>query len=182
MKIKKAALFSLVGTVLLYSGISYIPLIAESILPSIKYKRYFVSDISVTTISWTLKIVLVWLACVLIVIIASRSNHEMILESHCEDTVEANMLSKITMAILMLVITLPLLTFDANFHRFIEIGYEFCYIIVARFMLLSKRKEEHLIMIVLCIVVLCFAGYIYIPYNTIILPFFSFDRFISLFY
>jgi hypothetical protein len=182
MKVQKVALFSLVGTALLYCSKSYISQIAKLILPSIKYIRYFKSYISNTTLSWTFKIALIWLACVVIVLIVSRSSHEMILESHRQGTVEANMLTKTTMAILMLVITLPLLAFDSNFHRLIEIGYEFCYLIVARFMLLSRRREEQFIIIILCIVVLCFAGYIYIPYNTIILPLFSYDGFIPLFY
>lgn len=182
MKVKKAIFFSLIGTALLYGGISYIPLMAESILPDVKYRRYFESNMSVTTFSWAAKIAIVWLSCVIIVIIVSHSSREMMMESRRQGTVEANMIAKITMAILILAITLPLLTFDSNFHRFIEMGYEFCYIVVARFMVLSNRREERFVVILLCVAVLCFASYIYIPYNTIVYPFFSYDGFVPLFY
>ena len=180
--IHKAICFSALGTAVLYYGLAYIPIIAESFLSEVKYKRYFASQISVTTFSWVAKICIVWAASVALILLVTHSNKQLVIESKDDIKVRGKALSKITIASILLVITLPLLAFDSNFHRFIEIGYEFVYLIIARFMMINKNRTEKLIVLCLSMIVLVFAAYIYIPYGTIIRPFFTFDGIVPLFY
>lgn len=179
---KKGILIVLFLAVVVNLSIGYIPGIAEHFLSDVKYERYFVSGISATTLSWFLKILLIWAAILALsylcvrVLSQSDSNIEKMGIAGSERS------SILLISIALTGVTLPLLQFDSNFHRFIEMGFMLSYAIFSYLWQSAKVPSARKMLLLLCVLPIgAIAAYVYEPFETVILPLLSYDGFQSLF-
>ena len=179
----KGTLFiSLISVFLIYFGLQYIPDVISPFIPSIKFERYFVSGISETNLSWFIQIALVWLVMFLTQKAILSNVTKYFNEYINENDKNINSYNNIGKATILLIITIPFLMFDRNFHRFLEIGYVIMYILVSFYLMkFIKKRENKFSIVLLSILILCVVTYIYTPYETVLKPLFTFSGFHSLF-
>ena len=178
---KKGAFVVLALAALVYLCVGFVPGIAASFLNDIKYERYFASDISATTLSWLLKILFIWVSALGLSYACVR-----VLGSGKDECKEMNYSGEKRASILLIGValtgvTLPLLQFDANFHRFIEMGFMLSYVLFSYLWQSDEIPLTHKLLLFLCFIIFgIIAAYVYEPYETVIEPLLSYDRFHSL--
>lgn len=178
---RKGALVIVVLAVLAYLCVGYVPGIAASLLNDVKYERYFVSDISETTVSWFLKIVFIWgsalalsFACVR-TLGGERGNAKKLIPSGDKRS------TTLLIAVVLTGVTLLLLQFDSNFHRFIEIGFMLSYVLSSYVWQSEEVPQAQRLLLLLCFFLFgAVAAYVYEPFGTVIEPLLSYDGFHSL--
>lgn len=182
---RKAIVLSICGTTLIYLASSYIPQIVSGYIPTVKFERYFESTISKTTTTWFLRIVLVWIVCVLIGYYCYKRLISVKRRSDDKELIEFNTIvaPKMMICIVLLCLTLPFLTFDRNFHRFLEVGYMILFVFIARLWRYEKwkSKNDKYLYMTIFMVIMIRLTYIYTPFSSIIQPFSTFSGFHSLF-
>lgn len=170
---KKTLAISVAFTLILYFAFQkIIPQIASHLISTIKFNRYFNSNVTQTTTVRFIKIFFVWFLCNFTnILILKKLNN--VLYNNDNLYVLVNNIQK---AISILVITTFFLVFDANFHRFIQIAYILFFINISLFYnYVSISKIKKLSFLIIIIMILNFAYYIYTPYDTVTKPFFTFD-------
>lgn len=170
-KNKKTLLFALTSCIIIYLGNKYFIKIIGNLIPTTKFERYFVSDISKTTITWFVKIIFVWIFAY----IESKYFYLKIINSDI-DNENKFFFTRCLNAITLLLTTTIFLIYDSNFHRFLEIGYMLFYIIFAYYFSNFKiQSKVKLFIIFLNIICLCFVTYNFTPIDTVIKPFFTYS-------
>lgn len=173
---KKGVFVVLALAVLAYLCVGYVPNIAAGLLSDAKYERYFASDISVTTASWFLKILLVWASALGLSYACVR-----VLNGGRGDFAGNKRSTTLFFAVALTGVTLPLLQFDSNFHRFIEMGFMFSYVLFSHLWQSDEVPSTNKLFLLLCFFVFgAIAAYVYEPYETVIEPLLSYDGFHSL--
>lgn len=169
---------SMVTSFVLYYFYKYIPVIAQKYLSPIKYRRYFSNSTSATTKSWFIQILIVWfVGTIIIQYISTQMKKEHIkLDERLSTDLNNAIQSRFVWSMFLLVITLPLLKFDRNFHRFLEVGYYLMYVMFAKYFIQTKNIK-YLTLVVMSISILLVVAYIYTPLKTVVIPFFGFDGF-----
>ena len=178
---KKGVLAVLALAILAYLCVGYVPGIAANFLNDVKYERYFVSGTSATTASWFLKILLIWVsalglsyACIRVLNRGKEDGKKMGPE-------EERRSSTLLIAVALTGVTLPLLQFDSNFHRFIEIGFMLSYVLFSHLWQSDEVPSTNKLFLLLCFFAFgAIAAYVYEPYETVIEPLLSYDGFHSL--
>lgn len=174
---RKTLFFAFVCFAVMFIGKEYFIKIIENIIPVTKFERYFMSDVSQTTLSWFIKILIVWS----ISYIGAKYFYLQINKKNIQDE-NKEFLLRCLNAISLLLITTFFLIYDSNFHRFLEIGYMLFYIIFAYYF--SNYKIENRMRactILLIIILLCLITYNYTPIETVIKPFFTYSGVNSIF-
>ena len=163
--------FVFVCFVVMFIGKEYFIKIIQNIIPLAKFERYFMSDISQTTISWFIKILIVWF----ISYIGARYFYLQISKKNIQDE-NKEFLLRCVNAISLLLITTFFLIYDSNFHRFLEIGYMLFYIIFAYYFSNYKIENKMRVFTISFIfILLCLTTYNYTPIETVIKPFFTYS-------
>lgn len=179
--VKKAALVVASLALMAYLCVGYVPGIAASLLNDVKYERYFVSDISTTTGSWFMKILFIWASAVVLSYANVRVLGGGIGKAKRQVAVGDKRGTTLLVAVALTGITLPLLQFDSNFHRFIEMGFMLSYVLFSYFWQSGEVPSSHKLLLLLCFLVLgAIAAYVYEPFPTVIEPLLSYDGFHSL--
>lgn len=186
MNIKKAVSITIMGVLIIILFISYVPPIVSRYIPRVKYERYFLSSITTSSSTWLITITLIWALSVLIGVFCMNKLKRCtaVLVDEEEENIFADVIApRMVKCIILLVLTLPLLLFDMNFHRFIEMGYMILYVLIARLWKRWRIKYQvkcwYLFLFLCCLV---WVTDVYTPFKTIIKPFFSWSGFHSLLY
>lgn len=173
---KRVMLICLAATIVIYFGLSYIPELISPFIPSNRVERYFQSETSVTTFSWFIQILMVWLIGFLIAGILKKKI------DNTKDEYMMKISNNIKNIISLLFVTIPFLAFDRNFHRFLELGYMLIFILLAYYWKKMKLNgESKLVLMSISLILILGITYIYTPIETVIIPFFTFSGFHSMF-
>lgn len=168
-------------------GVWLVPKIAKVYLYQSQYDRYIANSYTTTSLKWTLAIIVCWLITLFLLKIINFITPTDIRKKYSEMgySVVHKRMFNITF---LLGLTLPLLIYDRNFHRFIQLGYIIDAIALGIFWehvrfkknnsnISGKRLAYILFLIFLIPAVYSFE---FIPFNTIA-PLFKITGFPSIF-
>lgn len=109
----------LIGTIV---GVRIIPGLAKAYLYQSQYDRYIANSSTTTSIKWTASIVVCWICTILIFDLLIRITSIECRKKYKEIGYDI-VFKRVRTILFLLGLTLPLLSFDRNFHRFIQLGY-----------------------------------------------------------
>lgn len=141
--------------------------------------RYLTDSITPSSLTWIVLIIFVWLMSFIISsYLLSKKTITSVIEKYDDGNIRvANYCG---MAIEVLLLTLPFLLLDRNYHRFLEMGYSILFVIAGKYIKPPRYSRDKIIFILVFILLLLMVAYIYCPYETVLKPIFSFDGFIKL--
>lgn len=180
--IKKTIVLTIVATVFMGLMLKMIPRIASVFISGVRIDRYFYSTTSRITFVAAMKVVFVWLV---IAILSGISVYR------CWVRYKANgsgnelnsyrIALKYYMGLCLLGTTLLLMYYDANFFRFVEVGYLFGYVSLSIFWIKSSRltKIKTLIAII-AIFISVIAITTYAPVDSVLIPLFNYEGFVTI--
>ena len=175
--------------VMITIGVVFALMISLPIMPSVLslfldpfyIQRYFTSSTSKTTWIRFLKIVLVWVSNVALAYFTIVSNKKLLINDRYGEPRERGIVSKCFAGICIFAVSLPLLAFDENFHRFFEMGYILLYIIFSKLYMRKniRNLDNRRWLLGMLLVSLLYCIYVYYPLETIVFPLFRFEGFKS---
>lgn len=175
------ALISVLATI-------FAPTFASMVLPYARYKAYFGSESSPSSIIWILRIGLNWCALLLSVYLFYRNkcmghdnntSDNALLSS--EGSAEPYFEKRALIAIAVLGITLPLLTIDESMHRFIEIGFVIHALLIVAALGNGRKIQLTYIHAGCCICTIVLGFINFTPIRSVVIPLLSFEGFQNLF-
>lgn len=158
---------------------NHIVRIASLFLNSRMVNRYLIDSITPSSLAWIIAIFSVWL----ISFIISKyllSNKAFKYSANKIAQTEGRVTDYCGMSIEILLITLPFLILDRNFHRFLEMGYSLLFVITGWYIAPPRYSRDKLIFIFIFMVLLSLISFLYSPYSTVLRPIFTFDGFVNL--
>ena len=113
---------TIIITIGMLAGVQFIPLVAKAFLTPSQYSRYISNSYTVSSLKWVIAIVVCWLISVFIIkflflIVPVELKRQMKKEG------SLIIYKRILRIVCILGLTLPLLIFDRNYHRYIQLGY-----------------------------------------------------------
>ena len=176
-KVKNTVMITVCLTIITFIILNYSTQLISLVIPLYRFERYFINSITKTNLSWFIQILGVFVIGGIGLYIVSKNT-----SSKNEDKNIKRIIDNSKIAYFLLLITIPLLQFDRNFHRFIEVGYIIALTIISLYYQYKQgEKESKFILYFMCIILLCFVCIIYTPYETVLYPFFKFSGFHSIF-
>lgn len=175
---RKTLILSFFVTIILYIGFQQIiPLIVKGFVSSAKFERYFDSSTTETTILRFIIILFDWFLCFIAnSFILNRINKSTEIDSDLQ--LFSNNIQK---TISLLLITIFFLTFDANFHRFLQMGYILLFLNISIFFnYIKMNKENFVTLLFVTAFIVCFAYNTYTPYS-VTTDVFTYDGFQPIF-
>lgn len=174
INVQKAILYTISGLVIVIVSLKMIPAIAAKFLSEQDLVRYFTGAVEVSSFKWIVEITLSWLFMVCIAWILIRAGR--IINKGPNAT--SLFISRSFTIVCLNGLILPLLIYDQNFHRFIEIeymiGYElllFCF----KEKMIEKKTNRYIIICILMIALLYCIRY-FVIFDRV-MPMFLFDGF-----
>lgn len=170
----KSILYSmaaLIGIVALYK---VIPLVAGRFLNPHTFNRYF-SGVEIASVNWVIIVFLSWLLVTITTWLMYKAGG---FRSYNGKPAYKLIFSRGFTCICLSIIVIPLLLFDQNFYRLLEVTYIIAYILFAIYYKTTTNKSKYFLSIVMMIAVLFSFRYFVIVER--ILPLFNFDGFVSL--
>lgn len=183
LSISKSIMITFGGAILLTVLLPAVPQVLSNFIDPFYIQRYFTASTSKTTVIRFLKIIVVWFANVGLAYLSMYSNKSIRINDRTGEIQSRWIVSRCFAGICLLAISLPLLMFDENFHRFFEMGYMLLYVIYSKLTLKqnSDGASNRRILMALIFVCLLYCIYVYYPFETIVYPLFTFDGFMPLF-
>jgi len=141
--------------------------------------RYLTNSITPSSLLWIALIFVVWLASYLIsTYLLSNKNFRYTIGNR--DKCLNRIADYCGMSIEVLLLTLPFLLLDRNFHRFLELGYSVLFVIMGMYIAPPRYSKTKLTLVLVMSVVLVVITLIYSPYQTVLKPLLSFEGFVNL--
>lgn len=187
VNIQKSVFYTIIGVILVFMSLKLIPSLASRFLREQVIVRYFTGAVEVSTFSWIVEITLAWLLMIGITWLLIRSGKiSVISQSNGENYGQHNtgilFISRSFTIVCLNGLILPLLLYDQNFHRFIEIeymiGYElliFCF----RQKLINKKTNRYIIVCILITSIIYCISY-FVPFDKV-MPMFLLDGIVKIF-
>ncbi|WP_288300204.1 EpsG family protein [uncultured Lactobacillus sp.] len=167
---------TLIGTFVMFLLLRFIPGIADKFFASVRIERYLGNLATQASMYNFFQVISSWLIMVIISIYCylklSQNN------SIIEKNQLLNVVFKNYTALCVLGITLPLLTYDLNFFRFIEISFIFGYIVISIYFN-EIISVKNIIIIGVLIIVLYLTYHFYSGGNGT--PLFQYDGWVNIF-
>lgn len=141
--------------------------------------RYLTDSITPSSLTWIVLIFIVWLMAYIVssYLLSNRAFDGTTITSDDSSFYVANYNG---IAIEILLLTLPFLLLDRNYHRYLEMGYSILFVITGMYITPPRYSRSKLIFILVLMILLMLISYIYCPYETVLKPVFTFDGFINL--
>ena len=162
--VQKSILYTAVGIIIVLISLRMVPTLVAKFLNAQVVLRYFTGAVEVSSINWIIEISLAW------IIKNIQQNKDSLLVSRSFTIICLNGL------------ILPLLIFDQNFHRFVEIEYMIGYELIIFYFgnkLVKKISNKCIIMgTLLCAVIYCIKYFV--PFDKV-LPMFLLDEIVQMF-
>ena len=179
---KKTIFIFIISSLLLSTFVPRLTSIIEIFVSQEKFTRYFESSISETTLTWFMQILFVWIFCLIVCYYCNKEYRITMLKVENKSVIFTEAFGiRILTCVSLLCFTLPFLSFDRNFHRFLEIGYMLVYVYISVIWHNSKIElKNKYILLSIFVGIILIITYIYTPYLTVIKPFFEFSGFHSL--
>lgn len=182
VNVGRVLFISLLGIIILGLLIPLVPRLVGIFIDPFYLQRYFTQSSSKTTAIRFMKILLVWVFNVGVGLLIMRSNNNLLSKKnrgYVYDSV--NVVGKCFSAICLLGISIPLLYFDENFHRYFEIGFMMLYILYAKSIKAGISRNNKLSLFFMIMIVLGYCIYVYYPFETTVIPLFSYDGWMPVF-
>lgn len=185
--IQKSILYTLVGVVIVIISLRIVPSLAAKFLNAQVVIRYFTGAVEVSSLNWIAEISLAWIFMVGIIWIlicsgAIKISKQDSNNQNIERNKEALLVSRSFTIVSLNGLILPLLVFDQNFHRFIEIEYMIGYELIIfyfRNKLVKKISNKCIIIcILLCAIIYCIRYFV--PFDRV-MPMFLLDEIVQMF-
>lgn len=185
--VQKSILYTLVGVLIVLVSLRIVPSLAAKFLNAQVVIRYFTGAVEVSSLNWIVAISLAWIFMVGIIWILICSGAIKISKQdsntqNIERNKEALLVSRSFTIVCLNGLILPLLIFDQNFHRFIEIEYMIGYELIIfyfRNKLVKKISNKCIIIcILLCTIIYCMRYFI--PFDRV-MPMFLLDEIVQMF-
>lgn len=140
--------------------------------------RYLTDSITPSSLTWIVLIFIVWLVSYILssYLLSNRAFEGTTITSDDSSFYVANYNG---MAIEILLLTLPFLLLDSNYHRFLEMGYSILFVVAGMYITPPRYSRNKMIFILVLMVLLVIISYIYCPYETVLKPVFMFDGFVN---
>lgn len=180
--IRKTAVLTTALIILMGLALKVIPKIASVFISSVRINRYFYSTTSKITPLAAMKVVFVWLAIVAFAGIAVYKSWEIYkVSENSNDFLSYKIALKYYMGLCLLGATLLLMYYDANFFRFVEVGYLLGYVSISTFWV-KPRKMTKIKFAIATIFVLVSAIAIttYAPVESVLKPLFSYEGIVTI--
>lgn len=141
--------------------------------------RYLTNSITPSSLMWIVIIFIVWL---LSFIISSYllSNKAFAGTAIKSKDVAFCVINYNSMAIEVLLLTLPFLLLDRNYHRFLEMGYSILFVTTGMYITPPRYSRSKVVFIAAFVILLVLVSFVYCPYETVLNPIFSFDGFVNI--
>lgn len=178
---QKSFFLTILGFIIVLLSLKMIPTVASIFLDKQVITRYFTGAVEVSSIMWIIEITMAWLLMVIIAWGLIKSSRFQVINQSIRKQYDKDLLISRSFTVLCLTgLVLPLLLYDQNFHRFIEIeymiGYEllfFCF--KERFF---KRKSNKYIIIIFLMISIIYCIRYFVPFDRI-MPLFSLDKIVQ---
>lgn len=175
-------LFIIIATILTIAIVNFMNQIvnfASIFINSRLVGRYLVDSISPSSLSWIIAIFLVWLTSFIIskYLLLNKAFRVSIYNAVQTET---RVIDYCGMSIEIMLLTLPFLLLDRNFHRFLEMGYSLLFVIAGWYIAPPRYSRDKLIFVFVFMALLIVISFIYSPYATVLKPIFTFDEFVNL--
>lgn len=176
---KVFAYISLILTIFIVLFLNAIVAFISRYLNANLTNRYFTDSITRSSTSWIIAIVLVWLFLFLVSQYI-MSKREFRTQLNVSKEGMFSIANYCTMTIEVLLMTLPFLLLDRNFHRFLEFGYSSLYLILGIYVIPPKYSKSKILLTLVVIVSLIIITLVYTPFDSVLKPLFSFDGLVNL--
>ena len=119
---RQSTLITIFVLALTLVGVQMVPKLAKAYLYKSQYDRYIANSYTTTSFKWTFAIVICWLITLLLfkLLICITPMEE---RQQYKEIKYDIVFKRIRTILFLLALTLPLLIYDRNFHRFIQLGY-----------------------------------------------------------
>lgn len=180
--IKNPILCSVVGSILICVSLKVIKTFAAKFVPSMRFARYFGKYAEKSPMNRYFYVISLWLLSVILANYIKKyiNNRNIIKITKLGENLEKTS-NRLVIIISFTGLTIPFLFFDASFHRYFEVSYILVYILIAIWYSNSNVKtitKWFYICAFSCMVI--FLTRIYYTWDTVLIPFFSFDGIFSL--
>lgn len=162
---------ALLGIIVLYK---FIPLVAGRLLNSHTFNRYF-SGVEIASINWIVEVFISWLLVTISTWLMYKSGG---FRSYNGNSSYRLVFSRCFTCICLSIIIVPLLLFDQNFYRLLELSYIIAYILFAIYYKTTNNKSKYVVTLVMMVAILFSFRYFVIVER--ILPLFNWDGFVPL--
>ncbi len=174
---QKSIFLTMLGIIIVLLSLKMIPNIASIFLDKQVITRYFTGAVEVSSIMWIIEITIAWLLMVIIAWGLIGSSRFRVINKNIKNLYDKGLFISSSFTILCLTgLVLPLLIYDQNFHRFIEIeymiGYELLLFCFQERFFNSKRNKYIIILFLMLSIIYCIRYFV--PFDRVI-PLFSFD-------
>lgn len=176
---KTSFLFLLITTLIVMLCLNPIVSIVSRYLNPKLVDRYLTDSITPSSVMWIIAIFLVWVISFAISKFVLSKKIFACSQTSCDNSIN-NKADYCGKTIEILLITLPFLLLDRNFHRFLEMGYSVLFIILGMNIAPPRYSRTKINFIFAIIVLLTLVSCIYCPFETVLEPIFSFDGFVDL--
>ena len=185
--VQKSILYTTVGIIMVLFSLRMVPTLAAKFLNAQVVLRYFTGAVEVSSINWIIEISLAWIImvgiiCILISTGTIKIRNQDESTKNIQQNKEALLVSRSFTIICLNGLILPLLIFDQNFHRFVEIEYMIGYELIIFYFgnkLVKKISNKCIIMgTLLCAVIYCIKYFV--PFDKV-LPMFLLDEIVQMF-
>lgn len=141
--------------------------------------RYLTDSITPSSLTWIILMFIIWLIAYVVssYLLSNRAFGNTTITSEDDFFYVTNYNG---MSIEILLLTLPFLLLDRNYHRFLEMGYSMLFVIAGMYIKPPKYSRDKIIFIFVLMVLLVIITNIYCPYETVLKPVFMFNGFVSL--
>lgn len=180
--IKKTIVLTTFATGIAGLTLKAIPKIASIFISSVRVNRYFYSTTSKMTFVAAMKVVLVWLIIVIFTGVSVYKNWKKYAYTESSGDLRSYRIAlKYYMGLCLLGTTLLLMYYDANFFRFVEVGYLFGYVSISVFWAKSSSMTiTKFLIAVISIFVSAIAITTYAPAESVLKPLFSYEGLVSI--
>lgn len=172
------AMFALIGAV---AVLKFVPTIASKFLREEVVRRYFTGAIETSSINWIIEISIAWLLMVTVAWLNLKSSGIVVGATKKDAGDREVFLSRSFTMVCLIGISLPLLLFDQNFHRFIEIEYLIGYMICiyCKNNIKSKKDRNGRILTILLFLIIGYSVRYFVTFDRV-LPLLSWDGIVKL--
>lgn len=122
LNLRQSVLVTMLLFALTVIGVQMIPKLAKAYLYQSQYDRYIANSYTTTSVKWAFAIVICWLVTLLLFKMLGYITTAEVRQEYIKLKYDI-VLKRVHTILLLLGLTLPLLIYDRNFHRFIQLGY-----------------------------------------------------------
>lgn len=146
---------TIIGIFVFSLFLRFVPLIATKVISSIRMERYFGSLATGTSIDNFFQVTIYWLSVVFITRYCYLKLEKQMIANKSISKIE--FIFKNYAALCILGITLPLLIYDLNFFRFIEIGYIFGYVTISAYF--NRENSYKKVILLISLIFIAYLAY-----------------------